>query len=356
MKRVLIVDDSAVFRKFLAEELNRYPDIEVVATASDPYVARDKLVRLDPDIVTVDVDMPRMDGISFLRKVMRYYPKPVIVLSADTSRESLRGLEAMEAGAVDVMVKPADSGAIGQFLQQMVRAIRQASDIRLANLGKGRLNLSDLEKMMDIPALEMKNPHKWLLVMGASTGGTEALKYIMKRMPADSPPVLIVQHMASHFTRFFAGRLNTISAMEVQEAGNGDLVEPGRAFIAPGNHHLILGSENGRLKTMLRQGPLVNQHRPSVDVLFKSVARIPDLNVISILLTGMGKDGAVGMLDLKRAGSLTIAQSERTCAVFGMPGAAIRIGAVDYTEDLENIPARIFKILLGEARQQVITK
>ncbi len=345
MKKVLIVDDSAVFRKFLSEELNRYPDIEVVATASDPYVARDKLVRLNPDVITMDVEMPRMDGITFLRKVMRYYPKPVIILSAVTSNKSPKALEAMEAGAIEVMLKPTDALGIEPFLQQMIRAIRQAVRVELANLGKQPLKANDSKDGKQMFQLDPSDVKDKLVVIGASTGGTEALKYIMKQMPQQGPGVLIVQHMPAHFTRSFAERLNNLSAMEVREARDGDIVEPGKAYVAPGDHHLMLSKVNKSYKIIVRQGPLVNQHRPSVDVLFKSVSRLAASNTVSVLLTGMGKDGAVGMLNLKDAGSATIAQSQRTCVVYGMPGAAVQLGAVNYIEDLENIPTRIFSLL-----------
>lgn len=345
MKKVLIVDDSAVFRKFLSEELNRYPDIEVVATASDPYVARDKLVRLNPDVITMDVEMPRMDGITFLRKVMRYYPKPVIILSAVTSNKSPKALEAMEAGAIEVMLKPTDADGIEPFLQQMIRAIRQAARVELSNLGKQSqkaVGTGNGKQILPLNPSELKDK---LVVIGASTGGTEALKYIMKQMPEHSPGVLIVQHMPAHFTRSFAERLNNISAMTVCEATDGDIVEPGKAYMAPGDHHLMLSKTDDTYKIVVRKGPLVNQHRPSVDVLFKSVSKIAAANTISVLLTGMGKDGAVGMMNLKNEGSVTIAQSQRTCVVYGMPGAAVQLGAVNYIEDLENIPTRIFNLL-----------
>lgn len=345
MKKVLIVDDSAVFRKFLSEELNRYPDIEVVATASDPYVARDKLVRLNPDVITMDVEMPRMDGITFLRKVMRYYPKPVIIISAVTDDNSPHALEAMEAGAVEVMTKPTDADGIEPFLQQLIRAVRQAPRIKLSNLQQTLLKETDLpDDRLQVPLKEVDLKNK-LVAIGASTGGTEALKYIMKRMPANSPAVLIVQHMPAHFTHSFAERLNEISDMEVREARDGDKLEAGKAFVAPGDYHLMLRKSDDGYEITTRQGPLVNQHRPSVDVLFKSITRFEAGNTVSVLLTGMGKDGAVGMLNLRNAGGTTIAQSQRTCVVYGMPGYAVQIGAADYIEDLENIPPRIFEVL-----------
>lgn len=345
MKKVLIVDDSAVFRKFLSEELNRYPDIEVAATASDPYVARDKLVRLDPDVITMDVEMPRMDGITFLRKVMRYYPKPVIILSAITSDNSPHALEAMEAGAVEVMLKPKDADSIDPFLQQLVRSIRQAPSIQLSNLQKTAFKKQKISDTIVESARKQSDFKKRLLIFGASTGGTEALRYIMSQMPAQSPGTLIVQHMPANFTGSFAERLNEISAMEVREAKAGDFVEQGKAFVAPGDYHLMLDKEDGKYKILLKKGPMVNQHRPSVDVLFKSVTRIAARNAISVLLTGMGKDGALGSLNLRKAGGIAIVQSQRTCVVYGMPGSAVKLGGVDYIEDLENIPERIFDVL-----------
>jgi len=345
VKKVLIVDDSAVFRKFLSEELNRYPDIEVVATASDPYVARDKLVRLNPDVITMDVEMPRMDGITFLRKVMRYYPKPVIILSAVTKNNSPHALEAMEAGAVEVMLKPNDAESIEPFLQQLIRSIRQAPHIKISNLQQPSLRESDFPDDETDFSLTETEVRKKLVAIGASTGGTEALKYIMQRLPAHSPAVLIVQHMPAYFTSSFAERLNEISAMEVKEARDGDRVEQGKAFVAPGDHHLMLQKVDDGYEIIIRQGPLVNQHRPSVDVLFKSISRFDAANTVSVLLTGMGKDGAVGLLNLRKSGGKTIAQSQRTCVVYGMPGYAVQIGAADYVEDLENIPARIIDAL-----------
>lgn len=343
--RVLIVDDSAIVRKIFTQELSKYPDIEVVATAPDPYVARDKIVALKPDVITLDIEMPRMDGLTFLRKLMKYHPIPTIVVSSLTPKNSAMALEALEAGAVEVLAKPGGSYSVGDMSVQLVEKIRAAARARLLTRTQPEVTGPSVEATVQPPKLSLTQTTHKVIAMGASTGGTEALKTVLMQMPPMSPGIVIVQHMPPKFTKAFAERLNDLCQITVKEAQNNDAVIPGVALIAPGNYHMVLKRSGARYYVEIKEGPLVCYQRPSVDVLFHSVARCAGANAIGVIMTGMGRDGASGLLEMKKAGAKTIAQDEQSCVVFGMPKEAIKIGAVDVVAPLNDIPRVIIKML-----------
>ena len=338
--KTLIVDDSAIVRKILSEELSRFPDIEVVGTAPDPFVARDKIVKLQPQVITLDIEMPRMDGLTFLRKLMKYFPLPVIIVSSLTPKGSKMALEAMEIGAIDVIGKPGGSYSVGDMSDMLAEKIRIAS---VANIRHRSGYESNSEKPEPIGALtETTNK---VIAIGASTGGTEALKDVLSRMPPNSPGIVVVQHMPANFTTAFAERLNGLSQITVKEAEDNDAVIQGKAVIAPGNQHMLLRRSGARYYVEVKDGPRVQHQRPSVDVLFKSTARYAGSNSIGVILTGMGADGAEGLLEMKQAGARTIAQDEKTCVVFGMPKEAIKIGAADKVVPLGQVAQEILRMV-----------
>jgi two-component system chemotaxis response regulator CheB len=339
--RVLIVDDSAVVRKVMTEELSRFQDIEVVGTAVDPYVARDKIVKLRPDVITLDLEMPRMDGLSFLAKLMKHYPMPVVVLSSLAPKNSQNALRALDLGAVDVLCKPGAAHSTKDISQSLAQAIRAAASARInVNAVKSDLPVATAE----FSSLLEHTTHK-VVAIGASTGGTKAIEVVLRGMPATSPGVVIVQHMPQNFTTSFARRLNEICQVEVREACDNDCVVPGTALIAPGNRHMLLNRKGGTYLVNLKNGPRVHFQRPSVDVLFQSVAKNAGRNAIGILLTGMGVDGAKGLLAMRQNGANTIVQDEKTSVVFGMPKEAIRLGASDEVVALSKIPSAIIDAL-----------
>lgn len=346
--RVLIVDDSAIVRKIFTHELSKYPDIEVIGTAPDPYIARDKIVKLKPDVITLDIEMPRMDGLTFLKKLMKYHPVPTIVVSSLTPKNSRMALEALEAGAVEVMAKPGGSYSVGDMSVQLAEKIRAASKIRMFPSQITSVAMNKTTEDLKVKTLALsKTTHK-VIAMGASTGGTEAIKTVLTKLPPTIPGIVIVQHMPPKFTTSFAERLNELCQIEVREAKDGDAVVPGLALIAPGNFHMVLKRSGARYYVEIKDGPMVCYQRPSVDVLFFSVARYAGSNALGVLMTGMGKDGAQGMLAMKQAGARTIAQDEESCVVFGMPKEAIKLGAVDHVVPLEKIPETIIKLLSEE--------
>jgi len=337
--RVLVVDDSAMVRKIFSEELARDPEIEVVGAAPDPYVARDKIVALQPDVVTLDIEMPRMDGVTFLRKLMKHYPLPVIIVSSLTARGGDLALEALQAGAVDVMCKPGAAYAVGDMSVELRDKIKAAARVDVRQRVAAQLTQAAA------PArLAMTRTTNKVLAIGASTGGTEALVRVLSALPSNAPGTLVVQHMPEFFTKSFAERLNQLSAMEVKEAAYGDTVVPGKALIAPGNYHMLLRRSGAMYYVQVKQGPLVTRHRPSVDVLFKSVARYAGRNAVGVIMTGMGADGADGMKEMHEAGAATIAQDEHTCIVFGMPKEAIARGGVDHVLPLDKISAMALQL------------
>jgi two-component system chemotaxis response regulator CheB len=344
MIKVLIVDDSAVVRKILTEELSRYKDIEIVGTAVDPYVARDKIVKLQPDVVTLDLEMPRMDGLSFLTKLMKHYPLPVVVLSSLTPRNSEMALKALELGAVEVLGKPGTAYSTQNISQPLVRAIRAAAGARIQ-----RIPEKTEASIPPTSGVLLTHTTQKVIAIGASTGGTKAIEVVLSGMPVSSPGTVIVQHMPENFTSSFAKRLNDLCQLEVREARDNDPVVPGVALIAPGNHHMLLYRSGGSYLVKIKDGPMVHYQRPSVDVLFQSVAASAGKNAVGVILTGMGADGAKGLLAMKQSGAYTIAQNEESCVVFGMPKEAIKMGAADKIVGLAEVSRSIILALQKEA-------
>lgn len=335
--RVLIVDDSAVVRQVFARELAKDPEIEVVGTAPDPFVARDLIVQLKPDVITLDIEMPRMDGLTFLRKLMHYYPLPVVVVSSLAPASSALALEALDVGAVEVMCKPSAAYSVGDMVVALIDKVKAAAcaDVR------GRLQRRQRHSGPATPLQPLARTTNQLVAIGASTGGTVAIEHILAVMPPDAPGIVITQHMPELFTKSFADRLDGLCRIKVKEAQDGDSVVPGVALIAPGNQHMLLQRSGARYFVNIKFGPLVNRHRPSVEVMFNSVARAAGRNALGVILTGMGGDGAKGLLQMREAGAATIAQDEASCVVFGMPKVAIDLGAVERVLPLDRIPGAI---------------
>lgn len=341
--RVLIVDDSAVVRQALSAIFSSDPQIDVIGTASDPYIAARKIQREVPDVITLDIEMPRMDGLTFLRKIMTQHPIPVVIISSLTEKGSETALRALEYGAVEIITKPALSTK--QFIEES--KIKLCDVVKAASIAKLKKRVVRAIKVQPkynadvvIPKstrYSMVKTTEVVIAVGASTGGTEALRVFLEAMPLDTPGIVIVQHMPEHFTRSFANRLNEICRITVKEAKNGDSVLRGQALIAPGNKHTLLKRSGARYYVEVKDGPLVNRHRPSVDVLFRSTARYAGNNAIGIIMTGMGDDGARGLLEMKQAGAQTAAQNENSCVVFGMPKEAIKIGAANKVLPLEQL-------------------
>lgn len=353
---VLIVDDSASVRQTLADILSGDANIEVMGAASDPFAAACRIQKELPDVIILDVEMPRMDGITFLRKIMTQRPIPVIMCSSLTEEGSETLVQALEAGAVDVIAKPRLETK--QFLMESrvricdaVKAAAQAKLSQTGRMAKRRLVEKKLtaDVMMPPPhaTRAMARTTERVVCIGASTGGTESLREVLTALPGDSPGVVIVQHMPERFTAAFARRLDGLCQVEVKEAEDGDAILPGRALIAPGNRHMLLQRSGARYHVTVKDGPLVSRHRPSVDVLFRSAAQYAGANALGIIMTGMGDDGAKGLLEMKKAGARTIAQNEETCVVFGMPKEAIALGAADKIVPLDLIPAEILRIRTG---------
>jgi two-component system, chemotaxis family, protein-glutamate methylesterase/glutaminase len=339
--RVLIVDDSSIVRKILAEALADERDLEVVGTAPDAFVARDKILSLDPDVITLDLEMPGMDGLTFLKKLMSFHPLPAIVVSSLAQPSCRTALEALSLGAVDVMAKPGGPYSVGELRRSLASKIRAAAAARL------RFHRdSDPSRPLSPLAGEPVRPggfrDSMVIAIGASTGGTEAIAEMLCRFPACAPAVAIVQHIPAEFSRAFAARLNQKCAMEVREAQDGDLFQPGLALVAPGDFHMVVERRNGQLAARVRGGPQVCYQRPSVDVLFVSAAEAAGARAIGVLLTGMGSDGARGLLRMRQAGARTIAQDEATSVVYGMPREAVKLGAAERVLPLSAIPAAIF--------------
>lgn len=339
--RVLIVDDSAVVRQTLSDVLSSDPGIEVMGTASDPFVAADRMREELPDVITLDIEMPRMDGLTFLHKIMTQHPIPVVICSSLAESGAQTTLKALEFGAVDIITKP----RLGtkSFLEEsrvlLCQAVKAAAGARLRPSTPARTVEPKLtaDAILSRAKTAMLETTEKVVVIGASTGGTEALRALLEVLPADSPGIVIVQHMPEVFTRAFANRLDGLCQISVKEAQNNDSVLRGRALIAPGNRHALLKRSGARYYVEIKDGPLVSRHRPSVDVLFRSAARYAGRNAVAVILTGMGDDGARGMLEMKEAGAATIAQDEATSVVFGMPNEAIKRGAVDRILPLQDI-------------------
>jgi two-component system, chemotaxis family, protein-glutamate methylesterase/glutaminase len=329
--RVLVIDDSAIVRKILSETLASEADIEVVGTAPDPIIALEKIKRLKPDVLTLDIEMPRMDGLTFLKQIMATQPMPVILISSLAQSSVDIALEALRCGAVDVLAKPSGPYSVGELRTTL------SSRIRAAAWAKLRKNVPELRPPIQEKPLHAMVDTSRLIAIGASTGGTEAIAAVLSHLPAEVPPILITQHIPAIFSRSFAQRLDKLCRMEVREAVDGDLPRAGLALIAPGGFHMVLERIAGVYRIKIKDGPLVCYQRPSVDVLFTSVAMTAGSKAVGAMLTGMGSDGALGMKRMKDKGCFNIAQDEATCVVFGMPREAIRAGAVDQTLPLDRI-------------------
>ena len=356
--RVLIVDDSAVVRQAMQSVLESDPMIEVMGTAGDPFVAAQRIAQEVPDVITLDVEMPRMDGITFLERLMAQCPIPVVICSTLTEAGSATALAALEKGAVDVLTKP-KLGTKQFFEESCIRICDVVKSAARARLRGRRMSgggpaapvapMKVAEKLtadavIAKPSADaMVQTTEKVVVVGASTGGTEALRVLLEAMPADAPGIVIVQHMPEKFTASFAQRLNGLCKIAVKEAADGDSVIRGQALVAPGNKHLLLKRSGARYFVEVRDGPLVARHRPSVDVLFRSAARYGGQNVVGVILTGMGDDGAHGMQEMKQAGAFTIAQDEASCVVFGMPAEAIKLGGVDSVMPLDRIAGELVR-------------
>ncbi len=348
--KVLIVDDSAVIRKILSSGLSKNQDIEIVGTAPDPFIARNKILQFKPDVLTLDVEMPRMDGITFLHKLMTNYPIPTIMVSSLTQDGCDATLKALEVGAVDFVAKPTSrlGSDVENVLDELYTKIKYASKAKLRVRQKHSEIVNNIKSVKTIrpgtkPSL-FKGTHKIILI-GASTGGTEALKDVLIKMPPDSPAIAIVQHMPEMFTKKFAERMNSLCSITVKEGKNGDSLVPGQAIIAPGNYHMSVRRNGAMYCIETNQEAPVHHQRPAVDILFDSAAKNIGPNAIGVILTGMGADGAKGLLDMKESGAKTIAQDEDSCVVFGMPKEAIKLGAADKIVPLQNIPENIFTFL-----------
>ncbi len=351
--RVLVVDDSAVVRQSLTSILESDTQIEVMGTAADPLIAVKKIMKEIPDVITLDIEMPRMDGLTFLRKIMSQHPIPVVVISSLTTQGSEVAMKALEYGAVEIIGKPPMNAA--QFFNEskimLCDAVKAASMAKLTRLKLSNSTTVDYvlpknsaDIILQKGSLKSKITNtENIIVLGASTGGTEAIRLLLRNLPAKMPGIAIVQHMPEGFTRFFANSLNSLSKLSVKEAEDGDKLYQGRVLIAPGSHHMLLKRVGKEYSVEVKEGPLVNRHRPSVDVLFRSAARYAAQNATGILLTGMGADGAKGLLELKEAGAHTIAQDQQSSVVFGMPNEAIKLGAADHIIGIEQLAPYLMK-------------
>ncbi len=351
--RVLVVDDSAVVRQTMTEILESDPQIEVMATAADPFIAVERIKQETPDVITLDVEMPRMDGLTFLDRLMAQRPIPVVICSSLTERGSETALAALEKGAVEIITKP----RLGtkQFLEEsrirICDAVKSAAQVRVKGhrpppepVAIATTKLTADAILSRASSRAMIQTTERIVAVGASTGGTEALRVFLEAMPADAPGIVIVQHMPEKFTASFAQRLDSLCAVTVKEAADGDSVLRGQALIAPGNRHMLLKRSGARYYVEVRDGPLVSRHRPSVDVLFRSTARYAGKNAIGVIMTGMGDDGARGMLEMKEAGAINLAQDESSCVVFGMPAEAIKFGGVDRTCPLGQLAREVVRL------------
>ena len=346
--KVLVIDDSALIRSVMKEIINRERDMECVGVAPDPLVAREMIKSLNPDVLTLDVEMPKMDGLDFLERLMRLRPMPVLMVSTLTERGSDITFRALELGAVDFVSKPKLDIARGmeEYAIEITDKIRATAQARVHKAVPEPVVKEKFSADAILPSVAARYfSTEKLIIIGASTGGTEAIKEVLTRLPADAPGVLVAQHMPEHFTKSFADRLDTLCKISVKEAVDNERILPGHAYIAPGHSHLLLKRSGANYMTKLDQGELVNRHRPSVDVLFRSAANVAGANALGIILTGMGKDGVQGMLEMKQAGSYTIAQDEASCVVFGMPKEAIAAGGVSEVLPLQNISRRALEYL-----------
>ena len=349
--KVLLVDDSAVFRQVNKETLEREPDIEVIGAAPDPLYALERMKMAWPDVLVIDIEMPRMDGLTFLKKIMAEHPTPTVVCSSLAEKGAAATTEALALGALSIITKP--KMGVKQFLQDsandLVAAVRAAARANMRHVHTGvlaptlrpKLTADAMLAARDAGTRAMDQTTEKVIAIGTSTGGTQALEAVLTRLPAVTPGIVIVQHMPERFTAMFAERLNSLCAIEVREAKDGDRVLPGRALIAPGARHMMLKRSGAQYCVAVADGPVVNRHKPSVDVLFRSVAQVAGRNALGIIMTGMGDDGARGMKEMHDAGAKTVAEDESTCVVFGMPKVAIELGGVDKVVPLDRIPQEV---------------
>jgi two-component system, chemotaxis family, protein-glutamate methylesterase/glutaminase len=347
--RVLIVDDSAVVRKVFSAELSKERGIEVIGTAPDPYVARDKIVQLKPDVITLDVEMPRMDGLTFLKKLMKHYPIPVIIVSSLTQKGGAMAMDALASGALEVICKPTAAYSVGDMSVQLANKIRAVAHVDMHRQPQAQQTVSP----GPLSSAALSQTTNKIIAIGASTGGTEAIKTVLMGMPPNAPGIVIVQHMPAQFTTSFAERLDSLCQIRVKEADNGDSVVNGTALLAPGNYHMLLKRSGARYYVEIKTGPMVHHQRPAVDVMFRSVSKTAGANAVGIQLTGMGADGAAGLLEMKNAGAKTIAQDEKSCVVFGMPKEAIKRGAADRVVTLNDISRAALQMVPRTADQPV---
>jgi two-component system, chemotaxis family, protein-glutamate methylesterase/glutaminase len=354
--KVLVIDDSALVRKLLTAMLSRSPDIEVVGAASDPYAAREKIKKLNPDVITLDVEMPRMDGITFLENLMRLRPMPVVMVSSLTQRGADVTLRALELGAIDFVAKPRIdiAGTLADYEAELIAKVKVAAGARVLPRTVAPQRVAD-ERHSTSAVVPMLNVRSMLrttdriIAIGASTGGTEAIREVLAEMPPDAPAIVISQHIPAAFSKAFAERMNRSSAMAVCEAQDGQQILPGHAYIAPGDRHLLVERDGARYLCRLSTGPHVNRHRPSVDVMFRSVAQNVGPSALGVLLTGMGDDGARGLKEMMEAGAGTIAQDEASSVVWGMPGSAVKIGAAMHVLPLQRIGSQVLALVADAA-------
>lgn len=338
--KVLIVDDSAMVRRMLSEGLSADPEIAVVGTAPDPYIARDKIIKLNPDVLILDIEMPRMDGLTFLTKIMEYRPMPVIIVSSLSQAGSEAALKALELGAMDVLGKPGSAYTVKDLTAQLIDRVKAAKVARLPNLA------SRPTRPREFPPV-IKTSSK-LIALGASTGGTEALRVVLSALPASMPPIVVVLHMPEHFTLSYARRLDELCALKVKEAADGDIAVPGQVLLAPGNRHMLVHRRGSRYLIELEDGAPVFHQRPSVEVMFNSVADCAGPNAAGVIMTGMGKDGAAGLLRMRQAGATTFAQDESSSVVWGMPKEAVNLGAATEVIPLDEIAGQLVAWAAGE--------
>ncbi len=352
--KILIVDDSALVRKILTEILSSDKDIEVVGTAPDPFIARDKIKQLKPDVITLDVEMPKMDGVTFLRNLMRLHPLPVVMISSLTEQGADITFDALEAGAIDFVAKPKIDVKDGlqEYTEEIIEKVKAAVKAKVGIVSTTNATAKPVEKKLSADSVIQKQIAKkrfkttdQIIALGASTGGTEAIKEVLMQMPADSPGMVISQHIPEAFSAPFAERMNGASAMTVCEAKDGQQILPGYVYIAPGSHHLLVERNGAQYICRLNDGERVNRHKPSVDVMFRSVAQNVGPNAIGVILTGMGDDGARGLLEMKETGAKTMVQDEKTSVVWGMPGSAAKLGAADKEYPLNQIATNIMKLV-----------
>lgn len=359
--KLLIVDDSALVRKLLTEILSKDQDIEIVGTAVDPYAARDKIKQLNPDVITLDVEMPRMDGLTFLENLMRLRPMPVVMVSSLTQKGADVTLRALELGAIDFVAKPVVdvAGSLEKYADELIAKVKMAASARVSVRSGAPVRHApmhiDERRSADavLPAVSGRRVLRTterIIAIGASTGGTEAIREVLAMLPPDAPAIVISQHIPAAFSKPFAERVNRSSAMSVCEAQDGQYILPGHVYIAPGDRHLLVERDGARYRCRLNDGPHVNRHRPSVDVMFRSVAQNVGPNATGVILTGMGDDGARGMKEMLDAGARTIAQDEASSVVWGMPGAAAKLGAAEYVLPLQRIPDQILHLVADGPR------